>query len=152
MVPRSSRPSPQPAEAWLDRKRAATRRLLHTCILVARIRLGLTFSSLAGVRRRLLPPGPFEAPLDLGAVRIAARDVGRAARLVPFASCLTQAVAGQVLLARRGIASDIQLGVRRGRKGRLKAHAWLICEGRIVLGGDPRAIRQFSPIARLGPA
>lgn len=121
-------------------------------LLLARVRLGLSFSSLPAVRKRLLPAVAPEAAIDVGAARQVARDVTRAAWLVPFASCLTQAVAGQVLLARRGIPADIQLGVRRGRRQTLKAHAWLLCDSKIVLGGDPEAVQQFAPIARFGPA
>jgi hypothetical protein len=61
--------------------------------------------------------------------------VGRAARCVPRATCLTQALATGVLLARTGHTGTLQLGVRRDPDGRFMAHAWVECEGRIVIGG-----------------
>ena len=52
---------------------------------------------------------------------------------IPEASCLTQAMAGREMLERRGVASEIRLGVAM-EKG-FQAHAWLVVEGRILLGG-----------------
>jgi hypothetical protein len=72
--------------------------------------------------------------------------------LVPFASCLTLAQAGQILLARRGFTSTLILGVAPGRGRRMHAHAWLICADRVVLGAETEAIAAFRPIAELGPA
>lgn len=54
-----------------------------------------------------------------------ARAVSRAARLVPGASCLTQALAARFLLARAGEFARLRLGVARGARGSLHAHAWL---------------------------
>ncbi|TIV06075.1 MAG: lasso peptide biosynthesis B2 protein, partial [Mesorhizobium sp.] len=62
--------------------------------------------------------------------------VAAAARLVPGASCLTQALAGQYLLARQGNASKISIGIERGTGSELRAHAWLMSGNHIVLGGS----------------
>ena len=59
-----------------------------------------------------------------------------AARLVPYASCLTQALSGQYLLARQGNASKIRIGIERDTGTQLKAHAWLMSGDQIVLGGS----------------
>ena len=66
-------------------------------------------------------------------------SVRAAARLVPGASCLTQASAGQMLLARRGHATTIRLSVpaRAATPGTLAPHAWLMAGDTIVLGGTP---------------
>ncbi|RFC65766.1 MULTISPECIES: lasso peptide biosynthesis B2 protein [Mesorhizobium] len=71
-------------------------------------------------------------PVDL---RKVAWGVSTAARFVPHASCLTQAVAGRFLLARRGQASTIRIGVDGNSSNSLKAHAWLISGKAVVLGG-----------------
>lgn len=71
--------------------------------------------------------------------------VRRAARFVPGATCLTQALALRALLARGGRASTLTLGVRNP-VGALEAHAWLEADGRIVLG-DPHPV----PFQRLRP-
>ena len=70
----------------------------------------------------------------LAAARIAGR-VRSVSRLVPDATCLVQAAAARILLARAGIASTLRLGVRRGSRGELLAHAWVECNGIVIIGG-----------------
>ena len=65
--------------------------------------------------------------------------VGAASRVVPRATCLTQAVAGQLLLRHYGYSAKLCLGVTRAEPGRFLAHAWLEREGRVVLGGAESA-------------
>lgn len=55
-------------------------------------------------------------------------------RYVPAASCLTQALAMLVLLNRFGHSSELRIGVVKNDADRLKAHAWVECEGKIVIG------------------
>ncbi|MDT0631225.1 lasso peptide biosynthesis B2 protein [Rubrivirga sp. S365] len=57
--------------------------------------------------------------------------------------CLTQAIAGRWLLARKGYPSTLRLGVRRDEDG-IGAHAWLEVDGRIVLGGGDSSV-VYSP-------
>ena len=60
--------------------------------------------------------------------------VGAASRRIPAATCLTQALAGTLLLAANGHPSTLRLGVARNDDGRLRAHAWIESEGRTILG------------------
>ena len=63
--------------------------------------------------------------------------VRAAAQRQPWDStCLTQAVAGAVLLRRRGIHSTFYLGVAKGLASpkELSAHAWLCCGDHILTG------------------
>ena len=66
-----------------------------------------------------------------------AHAIKRAARLVPRASCLTQALALQTVLAREGEPSALVLGVDAAPKGRkrFEAHAWIEWRGRVIIGG-----------------
>lgn len=57
------------------------------------------------------------------------------ARLIPGASCLTQALAAEVLMKRRGYACTLRIGVARDGGGPLRAHAWLESKGVAVVGG-----------------
>lgn len=57
-----------------------------------------------------------------------------AARRVPQASCLTQALAGRVLLARYGYPSALRVGVARGEAGSLLAHAWVETAAGAIIG------------------
>ena len=54
---------------------------------------------------------------------------------VPRATCLTQALAAQVLLARLGERSVLRIGVARDERLGVRGHAWLEHRGRVVIGG-----------------
>lgn len=70
--------------------------------------------------------------------------VPRLARRLPWrADCLVQALAGQVMLSRRGLASEILVGTAKHPDGTFEAHAWLTCGGLVVLGGD---VVRFVPL------
>jgi hypothetical protein len=59
--------------------------------------------------------------------------VSAASRRMPGATCLVSAFALQRLLAREGHASDLHIGVAK-RGEALAAHAWVVCEGRTLIG------------------
>ena len=60
--------------------------------------------------------------------------VRRTARLVPAASCLAQAIACEALLRRYGYTCELSIGAGKDARGRFQAHAWLVHDGRIVIG------------------
>ncbi len=63
--------------------------------------------------------------------------ISRLALRVPWrADCLVQALAGQRLLLRRHVASEIVIGTTKGGAGAFEAHAWLLYEDTVILGGD----------------
>jgi hypothetical protein len=98
----------------------------------------------------MLPSGPLDHD-DLVQVGRVAWGVRVVSRFVPFASCLTRAQAGQILLARRGIASTLCLGVRTGRHSRVEAHAWLTVGKLLVLGDETADVSSFRLLTELGP-
>ncbi len=108
--------------------------LAHCLAVVVAVRLGLTLLSYNKVRNMVTRLDARE-PADIGDLRRVAWGVAAAARLVPGASCLTQALSGQYLLARQGNASKISIGIERNTGTELKAHAWLMSGDHIVLGG-----------------
>ncbi len=95
-------------------------------------RLG-TFASPADPRvaERRAPGSPEQA-------RIASQigwAVVSAARHVPFkAVCLPQAMAAHAMLRRRGVASAVHFGARRGEEKPIDAHAWVDAAGVEVTG------------------
>ena len=109
--------------------------LAHCLAVVVAVRLGLTLLSYNKVRHMVTRLDAREAA-DIGDLRRVAWGVAAAARLVPGASCLTQALSGQYLLARQGSASKISIGIERNAGTELKAHAWLMSGDHIVLGGS----------------
>ncbi len=64
-------------------------------------------------------------------------------RRVLGVTCLTRALAVARLLARRGVATEVRIGVRKV-EGQLAAHAWVEREGR-PLNETARHLRQFAP-------
>jgi len=109
--------------------------LAHCLLVVVTVRLGLTLFSYNRVRSLVTRLDAREAA-SVADLRRIAWGVAAAARLVPRASCLTQALSGQYLLARQGNASRIRIGIERHTGTELKAHAWLMSGNHIVLGGS----------------
>jgi hypothetical protein len=116
--------------------------------VVAAVRLGLSLLSYRVLKRWLKDRQP-SRQLDPEEQRRIAWAVRNAARLVPRASCLTQAIATQYLFARSGQRSQIRIGVARDPEGRLLAHAWLVSDGRVVIGGSARDLRRYRSLTDL---
>jgi hypothetical protein len=53
---------------------------------------------------------------------------------IPQASCLTQALAAEVMLRRQGHAPDLHIGIAKDRQA-FEAHAWLELDGSVLIGG-----------------
>jgi hypothetical protein len=64
--------------------------------------------------------------------------VRTASRWTPGTTCLGSALALQRLLSAEGHISELHIGVARQQPG-LVAHAWIVCEGRILIGEDEQA-------------
>jgi hypothetical protein len=76
------------------------------------------------------------------------RRLNPAGRDIPFTpTCLVRAVAGWLLLKRRGINPTIRFGVAV-EGGKLAAHAWLILGDETLIGGNEAP--GFHPLADLG--
>lgn len=73
-----------------------------------------------------------EAAARIGDVRWALRMVHE--RLGWDRSCLLRAIAGRVMLRRRGHRSTLYLGARHDDAGSVKLHAWLYADGVPVSG------------------
>jgi hypothetical protein len=113
--------------------------------LLGWVRLALLTTSFKHLARKLEhhkqpPPAiPLSERQQLMA-HIIGRLVASAAKYTPWQSlCLAQVLVVQRLLARRGIAGQFYLGVRRGCEATddptgLSAHAWLQCGPYIVSG------------------
>lgn len=59
--------------------------------------------------------------------------VDAAANRIPRATCLTRAVALQILLAKTGQPSRVEIGVAKDRES-FGAHAWLVAGGDVLIG------------------
>ena len=104
-------------------------------VWLARLGLWLApFRTLEGAAARIARSrrgAPEPPPGDAARVGWA---VSSAARFAPRATCLTQALAAETLLRRRGHPVDVRIGVAREDDGRFLAHAWVVSHGRVVVG------------------
>lgn len=118
--------------AFLALPRADRRLALEAIATLAAARVALHLVAIERLRAWAgrVTPGtrPAEKPIE----RIV-WAVGAASRLLPRTSCLASALALQRVLSREGHESDLHIGVaKQGEK--FSAHAWLACEGRILVG------------------
>jgi len=136
------------AERWRGRALTVEAGILLATAraLVAMVEFG-RWRALLG---RPLPAEPGDPALDLvrnRAARRLSRAVERGARWLPGNSrCLPQALALAWMLRRRGIACTLVLGVLSGaRRGALNdLHAWVVCDGEIVIGRSEQAYRPLA--------
>lgn len=108
--------------------------LLRALFVVSVTRLGLWLLPIGALRRMALRTAKKTSEVPHLSRLVWAVMV--ASRYVPLATCLTQALALQWLLRRSGHASRVYLGARKNPTRKLEAHAWVECEGRVVMGGD----------------
>ncbi|PHP16627.1 hypothetical protein CG471_27055 [Sphingobium sp. IP1] len=115
--------------------------------VVLAVRLALSLTSYARLCEWLPQSTGQRNPLW---VRQVARAVSIVSRLVPGATCLTQAVATRTLLAWMGHESWIRIGVRRSEDGSFQAHAWLLDHrARPIIGGRRQDLAGFNVLADL---
>ena len=114
------------------------RRLLtQAACLLAAVKLALRCLPLRVTRRALAHLGkrhnPVSAPSEVQENAVWA--VATASGLVPGGgNCLARALTLQTLLARRGVATVVRIGFARADNGAVEGHAWLIHEGRVIMG------------------
>lgn len=114
-------------------------------LTLARLALrSLPFRWLAPSADWSAPAPPAAGSADPRAARVG-RAIGRAADRLPWHStCLVRALAGRMMLARRGVPSVLCLGVAKDVEA-FRAHAWLLASGGVVCGG--REAPGYTPIA-----
>lgn len=113
------------------------RLLVKAFLLVAAVRLGLwllPFSTQRRILSRLDQVHPRPSRVAVSPDRIAWAVVV-ASRYVPRATCLTQALATQLLLKKAGVLALLRIGVAKDAKGVFQAHAWVENRGKVLIGG-----------------
>ncbi len=123
--------------------------LAHCAWTLAWVRLALWARRFDPVRARIAGRRAAGSP-DPAELRRIAWGIGAASRLVPGATCLTQALAGQYLLALRGKASTVRLSLDQREPAGFHAHAWLIAGDVLVLGGSSADYAGHAPLADYG--
>lgn len=121
------------------------RDLVEASITLAYTHAALRFGSPARVLERAttsanVRPGTFTAARQKRLEWL----VGAAGRHVVRVPCLTRAIALARILGRRGVKTNVRLGVRQV-DGRLDAHAWVELDGRPV-NDDEAHVRRYAPL------
>lgn len=62
-------------------------------------------------------------------------------------NCLVQSLAARAMLARQGYLPHLRIGAAKDESGGFKAHAWVECDGRIIIGAV--GVSQFTPFPDL---
>ena len=120
--------------------------LLKAGILLAIYRIALWV--MPWKRLAVSRPSPGESHTDRSSVETLEWAVRTAHRRVPFATCLTQALALHHLLARAGYESSIHIGVAKTVGRGFEAHAWVEYGG-VTLLSSPSEIAHYSRLLAL---
>ena len=111
---------------------AERRIVLHSAALMTLTAACLRLFGLRRVYRWMSRRRPRRTPTQSGSddafMHLAVAGVRRAARPLPYATCLPQSLALWWLLRHRGIHGELRLGVRKEGE-ELKAHAWVEVAG-----------------------
>jgi Transglutaminase-like superfamily len=132
---------PSPAGLWLHLRALALVGTVRVALWLAPSRAVLSTVTRSVARRRARRQRTAITPRRVVAA------VVRVSRVVPTATCLTQALAGQALLASYGHDARLKVGVARDDAGAFSAHAWLELDATPILG--ERGIEQFTPMPDL---
>ena len=120
--------------------------LVKSIVLLGLVRVGLWLLPFQALRHLLAHMTRAHAASpggDQASMQQVVWAVTVASQYVPAATCLTQALATQVLLSRRGHPASLRIGVARSEAGKFQAHAWVECQGKIVIGGA-QALSRFT--------
>jgi hypothetical protein len=117
--------------------------LLRAFLTVSVVHISLQILKVANAKRLALRVARLSAERSISVDRCV-WAVKAISRYSPRATCLTQALAVHALLVRSGHDSCVEIGVARTAE-RLEAHAWVTCEGQVVVGGPD--IARFERLA-----
>jgi hypothetical protein len=111
--------------------------LVKAALLLALVRVGLWLLPYRTVRRAVILLATFiRLPLaERHSIEQLTWAVHVARQLVPEATCLTQALALEVLLQRAGFPVCLRVGFAKGADNQVQGHAWVESGEKVVLGG-----------------
>jgi len=110
--------------------------LFKAWILLGAIRLGFELLPFSVVKSLVTRERPVSPPRSHASIDELTWAVTVASGFVPGATCLVQAMALQFLLQRAGYPALMHIGVNKDEIGKLKAHAWVESQGRVLIGGS----------------
>lgn len=129
------------------------RLLLEAWALLCLVRLALWTMPFRSVRTLLSGTVAARVRYDksAGSVEQVVNMIRVASRFVPAATCLTAALVAHAMLRREGHEPMLRIGVGRDEDRAFHAHAWVECEGRIVVG-NMKSVDEYTPLPLLETA
>jgi hypothetical protein len=124
--------------------------LLNAGILLAVYRVALWV--LPWNRLAVSRPAPGASRASKFSIERSEWAVRTARRLIPRATCLTQALTLHHLLARAGYESSIHIGVAKAPDGEFEAHAWVEHDGVTLLSSAGEVAHYSRLIALQAPS
>jgi hypothetical protein len=116
--------------------------LWRTLFVVCRIRMGLWVLPFRVMQRYAFKSREkYPSPYSVGQFVWAVRAVSNC---VPGATCLTQALAAQMILTRAGYAPRVEIGVAKNERNKFQAHAWLVLGEQVLVGGG--GVERYTPL------
>lgn len=109
----------------------------HALLLLVSYRIRLQTSSLEDLIKLVQKQSQSPHTRKSLPLHQASKLIEAAASLVPFSTCLSNALAGQVLFTTHQHATRLHIGVRNTPSNGFEAHAWLTLDGTILLGHLP---------------
>ena len=129
---------------------ASVRQLLvNAFVLLGLVRLGLwllPFPTLRHTLAKISQISPQQDKVKQISVAQIIWAVNATSRYMPGGvKCLARALTTQVLMIRQGYSPELRIGVAKGEKGQLEAHAWVENQGQVVIGNLADLYR-FTPL------
>jgi len=122
--------------------------LIQALVLLAFVAVGLRIFPWLSLQKFLLKIARWYSSFKISRVPSAIHigwAVHAASRSIPNATCLPQALVAQYLFVRDGYPVNLQIGVAKGKNGKLQAHAWVTRDKQIIFG----KIREFDDYVSL---
>ena len=125
--------------------------LARATLTIIRIRSSLFFFKYERIARTIRVR-KHQGPQSEAQPFVAAWAVKNVSRVIPLATCLTQALSLQEMLAKDGYTSTIRVGVKLDDEDEVDAHAWVIFEDHVLIGGNDRNLEDYSVLTDLLPS
>ncbi len=127
--------------------------LLYACLILNLLRLALWLLPFRVLKRQLVGISSVwicPALSESVSVDFIAWAVTVAGRYTPGgAMCLVKALTTQLLLSRYGYVHRLHIGVAKSATQVFRAHAWVECQGRVVIG-KLSDLGCFQPLSAIG--
>jgi hypothetical protein len=138
--------APSRIHAFLRLPSADRALLVRSGLLLGAARVALWLFPFNVVRRALAPRRSSRSQATTEKIGWA---ISVAARLVPRADCLPQALVAESLLLQSGHPVELRIGVVKTEREGFEAHAWVESGGRVVVGDLTQGLSSFTPLPPL---